>query len=101
MSPSSPPPPLRLGVLVSGNGSNLQAILDACRSGAIRGQVAVVVSNKPGVKALERAQRAAGLRGGSRALPALGSGLMMAHPETAPSGQCSTPNRRRSGGPKK
>jgi phosphoribosylglycinamide formyltransferase-1 len=46
---------LRLGVLVSGRGSNLQALLDAASRGELSAEVAVVISNKPGVKALERA----------------------------------------------
>ena len=50
---------MRLGVLASGSGSNLQAILDGCASGKIPAQVAVVVCNVPGARALERA-RAAG-----------------------------------------
>lgn len=50
--------PLRLGVLVSGSGSNLQAILDAIASGSLNARVAVVISNKPGVAALERARQA-------------------------------------------
>lgn len=50
--------PLNLGVLVSGNGTNLQAILDAIATGALQAQVKVVISNRPGVQALERAQRA-------------------------------------------
>src|SRR5262245_51085161 len=49
-----------LGVLVSGSGTNLQAVLDACARGDIPARVALVVSNKAGVKALERA-RAAGV----------------------------------------
>jgi phosphoribosylglycinamide formyltransferase-1 len=49
---------LELGVLVSGNGSNLQAILDAIASGTLDARVRLVISNKPGVKALERAARA-------------------------------------------
>ena len=48
----------RLAVLVSGNGSNLQAILDACGAGQLPAEVALVVSNKRGVFALERASRA-------------------------------------------
>ncbi len=48
----------RLGVLVSGNGSNLQALIDARDSGALDATIAVVISNKPGVRALERAERA-------------------------------------------
>jgi phosphoribosylglycinamide formyltransferase-1 len=50
---------IRIGVLASGSGSNLQAILDACAAGRVDGTVAVVVSNVPGALALERA-RAAG-----------------------------------------
>lgn len=47
----------KIGVLVSGSGSNLQAILEAARSGKINhGEVAVVVSSHPGVKALDRAK---------------------------------------------
>ena len=49
---------LRLGVLVSGSGSNLQALLDACAQADFPAEVAVVVSNKPQAFALERARRA-------------------------------------------
>jgi phosphoribosylglycinamide formyltransferase 1 len=49
---------LRLGVLVSGSGSNLQALLDACAGGDFPAEVAVVVSNKPEAYALKRAQAA-------------------------------------------
>ncbi|MDH3296134.1 MAG: phosphoribosylglycinamide formyltransferase [Acidimicrobiia bacterium] len=48
----------RLAVLVSGNGSNLQAVLDACDSGRLDGEVVVVVSNNPDAFALTRAERA-------------------------------------------
>jgi phosphoribosylglycinamide formyltransferase-1 len=51
---------IALGVLVSGSGTNLQAILDAVASGRLAARVAVVVSNVPGAKALDRA-RAAGV----------------------------------------
>lgn len=51
---------IAVGVLVSGVGTNLQAILDACRAGRIDARVAIVVSNLPGVRALDRA-RAAGV----------------------------------------
>lgn len=47
----------RLAVLISGNGSNLQAILDACSSGELLAQVVAVVSNKPDAFGLERARR--------------------------------------------
>lgn len=47
---------MRLAVLVSGSGSNLLALLEAERAGALApGELAVVVSNRPGVLALERA----------------------------------------------
>jgi len=49
---------IRLGVLASGGGTNLQAILDACAARRISAEVAVVVSNLPGAGALERARRA-------------------------------------------
>ncbi len=48
---------LTLGVLVSGSGSNLQAILDAVAARALDARVAVVISNKPAVGALARAER--------------------------------------------
>jgi phosphoribosylglycinamide formyltransferase-1 len=48
----------RIGVLVSGRGSNLQALLDAADEGALGGAVAVVVSNVESAFALERARRA-------------------------------------------
>ena len=46
---------LSLGVLVSGRGTNLQAILDRCEEGVLAAEVKVVISNRPGVMALERA----------------------------------------------
>lgn len=47
---------LKLGVLVSGGGTNLQAIIDACEARAIDAKVAVVIGDTPGAKALERAR---------------------------------------------
>jgi phosphoribosylglycinamide formyltransferase-1 len=47
-----------IGVLCSGNGTNLQAILNACRSGRLKARVAVVLSDKPNAYALVRARRA-------------------------------------------
>jgi len=49
---------IRLGVLASGGGTNLQSLLDACAAGRIDGRVAVVISNVPGAGALERARKA-------------------------------------------
>src|SRR5688572_7309913 len=48
----------RLGVLVSGRGSNLQALIDAVSDGRLNSRIAVVISNVAGVVALDRAQRA-------------------------------------------
>jgi phosphoribosylglycinamide formyltransferase-1 len=49
-----------LGVLASGGGTNLQAILDAIAAGSLDARVAVVIANVPGAGALDRA-RAAGV----------------------------------------
>lgn len=48
----------RLVVLISGNGSNLQAILDACASGELPASVVTVISNKPDAYGLTRARHA-------------------------------------------
>ena len=49
----------RVAVLVSGGGTNLQALIDAERDGIIKsGKITLVVSNKPDVYALERAKNA-------------------------------------------
>lgn len=49
----------RLVVLVSGSGSNLQSLIDACRDPDFPCEVVAVISNRPGVRALERAALAA------------------------------------------
>ncbi|MDD4237346.1 MAG: phosphoribosylglycinamide formyltransferase [Desulfotomaculaceae bacterium] len=54
---------LRLGILASGRGSNLQSILDQITAGRINAEVAVVISDKKEAFALERA-RMAGLPAG-------------------------------------
>ncbi|NPV43376.1 MAG: phosphoribosylglycinamide formyltransferase [Firmicutes bacterium] len=48
---------LKLGVLVSGGGTNLQAVIDSIEQGKIRGEVRVVISSNPEAFALERAQK--------------------------------------------
>jgi phosphoribosylglycinamide formyltransferase-1 len=50
----------KVGVLVSGRGSNLQALVDAARHGRLGSEIAVVVSNIEAAQGLERA-RAAGI----------------------------------------
>ncbi|MGB8842939.1 MAG: phosphoribosylglycinamide formyltransferase [Aliidongia sp.] len=49
---------LRIGVLVSGFGSNLQSLIDLCAEPGFSGQIVTVISNKPGVFALDRAAKA-------------------------------------------
>jgi phosphoribosylglycinamide formyltransferase-1 len=48
----------RIGVLISGRGSNLQAIIDAVREGRIEADLAIVISNKADAQGLERARQA-------------------------------------------
>lgn len=48
--------PLKIGVLVSGSGTNLQAIIDRIADGSLNAEVALVVSSRPGVRGIERAQ---------------------------------------------
>jgi phosphoribosylglycinamide formyltransferase 1 len=48
---------IRIGALISGGGTNLQAIIDACNSGQIDGEVLFVGSDVEGVGGLERARR--------------------------------------------
>jgi phosphoribosylglycinamide formyltransferase 1 len=47
---------INIGALVSGGGTNLQAIIDACDNGRVNGEMVFVGSDKPGVKGLERAR---------------------------------------------
>jgi phosphoribosylglycinamide formyltransferase-1 len=48
---------LRIAVLASGSGTNLQSIIDACESGQIDGTVALVISNNKDAFALERGRK--------------------------------------------
>lgn len=47
----------RLAVLVSGGGRSLENLVERCRSGAVPAQVALVISDRPGIGALQRAER--------------------------------------------
>ncbi|MBQ6631254.1 MAG: phosphoribosylglycinamide formyltransferase [Romboutsia sp.] len=47
---------LNIGVLISGGGTNLQAIIDETKSGGINGTVKIVISNKKNAYGLERAR---------------------------------------------
>lgn len=55
---SAPSRRLRLAVMASGGGSNLGAILEACRTGRIAAEVVVVISDNPAARALSRATEA-------------------------------------------
>lgn len=48
---------LKIGVLISGGGTNLQSIIDNCENGKINGEVVCVVSNRSGAYGLERARK--------------------------------------------
>jgi phosphoribosylglycinamide formyltransferase-1 len=45
---------IRIGVLISGSGTNLQAIMDACESGEIRGSIVFIGSDNPNAAGLKR-----------------------------------------------
>lgn len=55
---SSTNQPMRIAVLISGYGSNLQSIIDACQQSTIEGELALVVSNKAKAYGLTRAAEA-------------------------------------------
>lgn len=48
---------VKLGILVSGRGSNLQAIIDSIANGSLAAKIAVVISDQSGAYALERARQ--------------------------------------------
>ncbi|MAV74843.1 MAG: phosphoribosylglycinamide formyltransferase [Halieaceae bacterium MED-G27] len=48
----------RIVILISGRGSNMEAILNACKSGSLHGTVAAVISNRPDAKGLSTASAA-------------------------------------------
>ncbi len=48
--------PSRIVVLISGSGSNMQAVAESCQKQEIDGDIVAVISNRPGVAGLERAQ---------------------------------------------
>lgn len=49
--------PLRVAVLASGRGSNLQALIDAIEAGQVQARIVAVISNKKEAVALERARK--------------------------------------------
>ena len=48
---------VKIGVLISGGGTNLQAVIDGCKNKSINGEVKVVISNKAEAYGLERAKK--------------------------------------------
>lgn len=50
--------PLKVGVLISGSGSNLQAIIDAVEEGSLNIQIVEVISSRPEAYGLQRAKKA-------------------------------------------
>lgn len=50
-------PTVKLGVLISGNGTNLQAIIDAVARGDLKAEIRLVISNRADAQGLERARR--------------------------------------------
>lgn len=61
---------IKLGVLISGSGTNLQAIIDAIAEGSLDATIEVVISSRPSAKGLKRAAEAGiptmALKGGLR-----------------------------------
>lgn len=56
-------PPLILGMMASGSGSNFEAVAKAIEDGRLNARIAVLIYNKPGIKAIDRAE--------SRSIPAI------------------------------
>ena len=46
----------KIAVLISGNGSNLEALIDACKKNLINGSVEIIISNNPDAYGIERAK---------------------------------------------
>ena len=47
----------KIAVLVSGNGSNLEALINACKNDVIKGSIDIVISNNPNAFGIERAKK--------------------------------------------
>jgi phosphoribosylglycinamide formyltransferase 1 len=56
-------PPLTLGIMASGSGSNFEAVAAAIAAGTLNARIAILIYSKPGIKAVERAE--------SRSIPAI------------------------------
>src|SRR3982750_2092677 len=60
MPGSEGPTERRIAVLISGRGSNLQALIDAAEEGRLEATISVVISNRADAQGLERARAAGG-----------------------------------------
>jgi phosphoribosylglycinamide formyltransferase-1 len=56
-NPKPDHPAVKLGVLISGRGSNLQSIIDAILRADLKAEIRLVISNRPDAQGLERARR--------------------------------------------
>lgn len=56
--PAGERPPLPIGVLLSGSGTNLQALIDAIEAGALNAEIKLVVASRPSAFGLKRAEAA-------------------------------------------
>ncbi|MEG2201642.1 MAG: phosphoribosylglycinamide formyltransferase [Raoultibacter sp.] len=57
-SPTDPTDPLKIGVLLSGSGTNLQALIDAIAQGSLNAEIVEVIASRPDAYGLKRAQHA-------------------------------------------
>ena len=48
---------LKIAVLISGNGSNLQSLIDACEKNTIRGEIQLVISNNPNAFGIQETKK--------------------------------------------
>ncbi|MEG2982624.1 MAG: phosphoribosylglycinamide formyltransferase [Raoultibacter sp.] len=56
--PTDPTDPLKIGVLLSGSGTNLQALIDAIAEGSLNAEIVEVIASRPDAYGLKRAQQA-------------------------------------------
>ena len=50
-------PPLKLGIMASGSGTNFEAVAQAIAEGQLNAKIQVLIYNKPGIKAVQRAEK--------------------------------------------
>ena len=57
-TPQNPVPPVKIAVLISGSGTNLQALIDRIADGSLNAKIVLVVASRPSAKGLKRAEAA-------------------------------------------